>query len=742
MQIATSFCGCYACGMGLESRKQELLDSTKSIKPVELLEKSENIPLSHILLSLDSAKPWEVPIIVASGAFQEVFSPEYMTPIVSRAIPEAALTTLFAKLAEASEEFKKNDLSPELAFFGPQHEKISADSFYSKKFKALHRVINDARLNKGRYAGDFLRQMEDQLLQDGQMIDPNTLIEEVADTTWREGTVPPQLRYSALSGLNYTFSFNWNKKYEDAIVRHLDFKDPERYAKTGHFLELIQNLYTLGSELSFSEDRVPQAIERTIKRVVEMNQGSYLLNLRAQQLLDAMRGGDDWVDYDRVPFAITKDRFAWHREDGLYIADADDRATLSSLIEDLHGIEENIKPPQELVDEAIARGESYVTWEPDPDLMRQRREKYTAIERCFSKKLTYEDLVHATNQGIEDEVADSELHDFSYLMQKPVRESIEQEFRTTLSDLSLEDQHHLLMFLRTVEKKNASPVFLEATRMLRNLGALDLKLLRGGSVSVVRGDELSAEEQEQIKGLQTQRYGDGKDRASEGYTEETVRGAMAGLENAFEQKTSRFYIFKLDGMVVSCVRFDQLDDDGKHSEKPTRLYMATVMGDSSIAGGKLAEANAEAAFREEQKRGLPIYATSKPELPILEKYLEWGFVAGSAAMYKDLPILNIVWSLETGNHHETREKTATGGLSREEILARGETLNSDSVRFYVFPMQQGNGPLARPDLEAHQQAFAQHPEMVLTRLYYDANRGRYCGVYERESASEVLRDAA
>ena len=105
--------------------------------------------------------------------------------------------------------------------------------------------------------------------------------------------------------------------------------------------------------------------------------------------------------------------------------------------------------------------------------------------------------------------------------------------------------------------------------------------------------------------------------------------------------------------------------------------------------------------------------------------------------------MNIDWNPSAGKL-ETRVKDAEGGLTRGEILARGESLNSDAVRFHVFPTSDRGGPLGRPDLQAHADAFAQYPGMVLTRLYFDPTRARYCGVYEKEKLaySGAVREAA
>ncbi|MBI2612197.1 hypothetical protein HYW59_00055 [Candidatus Kaiserbacteria bacterium] len=264
----------------------------------------------------------------------------------------------------------------------------------------------------------------------------------------------------------------------------------------------------------------------------------------------------------------------------------------------------------------------------------------------------------------------------------------------------------------------ANNILITASRVLKERGELDLALMRDAEILSVRGGDISPQDAEAVKALQYQRYGDGKVRADEGYTLDTVEGAMAGLEKALEQKTSRFHLFRLDGKVVACVRFDQQDEAGQHTENPTRLYMATVMGDKAIAGGKLAEANAEAAFRQEQKQGLPICATAKPELQIAEKYLEWGFVARSASMYKNLPILNIEWDPRSA-------------------------IDDSSTEAYVFPSHfDGKGMLARPSRKDHETAFALHADKVLTRLYYDEQQQRYCGVYARGARAEVSERAA
>src|SRR6202043_1991458 len=124
-------------------------------------------------------------------------------------------------------------------------------------------------------------------------------------------------------------------------------------------------------------------------------------------------------------------------------------------------------------------------------------------------------------------------------------------FSITIANLAPPDLYHLLMFLKTVEKKNASPIFLEATRTLRKAGALDLNDIRGGSMEIRSGD-FTDNDMKTLFASQESQY-QGK------YPEDEMLDLRAGLKKALNDRSSRFYIYRKDGEIATSVRFGDRD---------------------------------------------------------------------------------------------------------------------------------------------------------------------------------------
>lgn len=173
---------------------------------------------------------------------------------------------------------------------------------------------------------DLTRQfgeMADMIGQNPQMISPSDLVDIAADVAW-DPRIHDFLKNGIIHSIGYALRFNDGLDYESAMAERLDFTNEEHFTDTAHFLEFTLSLYNVADTYSYADDDavVLSRVREALTKTIDAHQGSYLLNTRAQELLAAMDGSWQlWAEGDRVPFIITGDRYAWHREDGLYVTE-------------------------------------------------------------------------------------------------------------------------------------------------------------------------------------------------------------------------------------------------------------------------------------------------------------------------------------------------------------------------------------------------------------------------------------
>jgi len=478
--------------------------------------------------------------------------------------------------------------------------KKGTENVWTRKYRAIFDVARERP-----ELAQELGEMEGMISQNPQMLHPSHLIDIASKVIW-DPRIDSHLKSSMVHGLGYALRFMQSDEYEKSIAKKLDFSNTTNFSDTAHFLEFMQDLYNIGDDYSYDGDNVViSRVRESLQQAIEKKQGSYLLNVRGQELLAEM-DGSSWVasGFDRVPFLITKDRYARHREDGLYVSAPEEQEHIEGLIADFETLEARLHPPQELVDAALARGEREVWWTPDQDLMRERSAIYKSIDDAFTRRLSYEEL--APEQNIfNTEQRLAEGHDFAYLQRKPIRERIKNDFEIELSNLSLQDQYKLLRVLKTVEYGKTTPLLLDATRALWKTGVKDyLGEIRGGAMELRSGD-ISSEDKQTIMESQEAQYS-GKYPLGE---MEELRESLAG---AFENTDSRFYLYRKDGEIVTSARFENRADGN--------VYMGSFITSPKYAGGAMGQALLEVALQKELAAG-PIHGVCDPSLvPFYERF--------------------------------------------------------------------------------------------------------------------------
>lgn len=288
---------------------------------------------------------------------------------------------------------------------------------------------------------------------DLQIISPDLLVEGLADMLWRPET-SQHFRDTSLHGFNALYAFYQGQKYDEAISSHLDFENPEHYFKTATFLEFVKVLSSLSDQLAFSERRgVSSRLRLVLQNAVDKQRGSYLLNLRAGQVMELMRTESvHWRESDRVPFLLSKNLYAFDREGELHAVPQDVLPQFEKSLQEYQYIETMIKK------EALAGNGFPVS--PDPNLFRAWQGKMLELQHYAHVPLGIADFTFARpdKSDKQKEQDQQNLFDYRYLVSKPIRAIVEKEFGLRLSDLSLHEHFYFLQFIKNKNAKDSAPV--------------------------------------------------------------------------------------------------------------------------------------------------------------------------------------------------------------------------------------------------------------------------------------------
>lgn len=283
--------------------------------------------------------------------------------------------------------------------------------------------------------------------QDGQTVRPDIFIEGVSDMVWRPD-VPDYIKTDMYHTVNYLFSF-FGRQYEKAIVDSLDFKNPENYFRTGAFLEFVRGLHGLSGDFSFSEKSSAELM-RLIGEVIEKNEGSYLLNLRARKVYEDMESGESsYSSESQTPFLLTDGVFAISTQEKIFVSRREDEKKVKDLFERKKKFDEDIL-------EKANNGLSYLSPEEESEFRAMGKE----MRELFNPELAAQDLVIGYRDKTEDEKekGKQDIYDFSYLLSLPIRRIVEDEFGVDMSKLSLSEQFYFLQFIKKKEAGEVEPV--------------------------------------------------------------------------------------------------------------------------------------------------------------------------------------------------------------------------------------------------------------------------------------------
>lgn len=228
----------------------------------------------------------------------------------------------------------------------------------------------------------------------GETAKPETYVNALANSLWRPEL--RELRSRIYGELSYNLSFNSQDRYATAFEKNLDFDNPDTYFKTGVLLDILQRVFD-NSDSYTKNHGVPEFVRRVLEKKTAEKSGSYLLNVRAEEMLVAGERGR--MHIREVPFEITAGKMAVVGDQEILLKDSNDASR-----------------------RVLSPGDLFLS---------------TKISEEEKKKL---------------------LYDYAYIMKKPVRDRLHAEFNITFSELSIPEQFQFLMFLKQKKSSEVEPI--------------------------------------------------------------------------------------------------------------------------------------------------------------------------------------------------------------------------------------------------------------------------------------------
>jgi hypothetical protein len=367
-----------------------------------------------------------------------------------------------AKLSPLLTELSRRGIDGFGLFASSLPDSVSADeietgeSTWAKVYKSLLQLSASAAYKEDPALQMTVRKLENIIDQNPQMLGPVAMWETAKDVMWRRD-IPAHAKGSLMGSMTYALAFFDTDPYKAELLKNLDFTDTENYAEVAHMLEALKQFWASSHE-GYAADRVPEFYVEALREIKETPEANYLLSVRAREILSTLEESEDFPNEvrDIQPFMLSKDTYASTQvAEGLMVIPEENNLDLEEAIEAFRANEAQITPPQWMVDEAIANGESWIYWEPPQDLVEESRRLFGAMHQPAT--IPIEEKLGALGE-MDAEKKEELLFDYEYLVSRPVREMIQREFAFSLQDLSLQEQLYFLNYLKKVSVADADMV--------------------------------------------------------------------------------------------------------------------------------------------------------------------------------------------------------------------------------------------------------------------------------------------
>ncbi len=419
---------------------------------------------THVLDTTEVAPSTEVDVLVLSrqyineintllfkGVSERVLTQKLTTlfALDMRLIPQSEITALVKSVIVASQT-SIDQLVDSFMWSAPHQASLemidSGVSIYAKLYRAVFDLARDPEFSQSRELSELLSRYSNHVSQDPQMIGPKALWQLAKDTMWRKD-IPSYYKSELMGWMSYALEFMQTPSYKNELKNQLNFTDVTHYAETAHTLEALKSFWEASHD-GYDEDRdVPNFYVEVLRDLEQKPESNYLLSLRAREILSVLEQSEVFPTEvsDVTPFELSKGIFASAMQGkDIKLIPAEQFDHVISIISQYNENEALLHPPQWMVDDALARGDQWLQWQPPADLISNRRHLFSKMHSLATDPIP----TFVGYTGADSEENTQALFDYEYLISRPVREIIQKEFNFNLAELTIREQFYFLNYLK------------------------------------------------------------------------------------------------------------------------------------------------------------------------------------------------------------------------------------------------------------------------------------------------------
>lgn len=333
-----------------------------------------------------------------------------------------------------------------------QYDK-NGDTSWSLTWRAILEISSRPHFKKNRQLQVLTQYIENIIEQNPQMVGAVALWRLVKDYMWRKDV--PNFHKGSLTGaITYALAFFDQTPFHDALLEQINLIAPENYAELSSLVESIKWFWSAAQE-GYAVDNVPQFYIKVLDAVEAKSNGNYLLTKRIERLRKILKHSNEFIEEprDKILFKISKDIYASNTDKGIMLTTHSNQAEAKAAIDSYKSAETQTSPPQWMIDQAIANGEAYVEWTLPLNIKRQWQEKYSEMHSLATIPLTsyVPNFVHGSD-------VQELIRDYEYLISRPMREQVQEDFSFNLVDLTITEQFYFLNYLKQITVDQADNV--------------------------------------------------------------------------------------------------------------------------------------------------------------------------------------------------------------------------------------------------------------------------------------------
>ncbi len=251
--------------------------------------------------------------------------------------------------------------------------------------------------------------------------------------------------------LEYNMTYNGTEDYLNTLLNKIDFNNSNSCNNSSKLINIAAVLADdVKNGFYHGNYNIDQKIIQKLKSKCDDPESIYLLGSKSRYIINRLEQDYPPFVHNNKIFKITPNTLAIFRNNKLYTLDIQNKDILDDYENYLNLSNELDTPPQELINEAIKRGDNFLTWSPDQSLIFLRKQ---IVESIFNKMVLFDEK-SLNNKNLNQ----SQIQEFINLMGTDYRNFIEDEFNINLENFSIEEKFYFLDYIQKQTNKTIVPV--------------------------------------------------------------------------------------------------------------------------------------------------------------------------------------------------------------------------------------------------------------------------------------------